>query len=206
MTSWRHFSSVEVAPRKRSCTFFSTGLFRKHCLYRPSCRFFIRKIDEISRSLRLMHDGAPFDKILPRQEGYFGARINWKQRQKKGVSLAVENWHPHNSFVLMSSGKNRTSKFWNANFKWGQNITSPWKQQKAIHLNKMKRRCIVNAANYFSCQYFMVKVKITKVHTTNHVVLTHLFLLHNSLINIFRIAQKKYVAVYFQVTRIGDLF
>jgi hypothetical protein len=27
----------------------------------------------------LMHDGIRFDKILPKQVGYFGTRINWKQ-------------------------------------------------------------------------------------------------------------------------------
>jgi hypothetical protein len=29
-----------------------------------------------SRTLRLMHDGISFDKILPKQMGYFGTRIN----------------------------------------------------------------------------------------------------------------------------------
>jgi hypothetical protein len=32
--------------------------------------------DAISRTLRLMHDGIRFDKILPKQVGYFGTRIN----------------------------------------------------------------------------------------------------------------------------------
>jgi hypothetical protein len=36
----------------------------------------IRKADEISRILRLMHDGISFDRILPKQVGYFGTRIN----------------------------------------------------------------------------------------------------------------------------------
>jgi hypothetical protein len=40
-----------------------------------SCRFFIRKPD-ILRTLRLMHDGRSFDKILPKQVGYVGTRIN----------------------------------------------------------------------------------------------------------------------------------
>jgi hypothetical protein len=34
------------------------------------------KNDEISRTLRLMHDGIGFDKIIPKQVGYFGKRIN----------------------------------------------------------------------------------------------------------------------------------
>jgi hypothetical protein len=34
------------------------------------------KNDEISRTLRLMHDGISFDKIIPKQVGYFGKRIN----------------------------------------------------------------------------------------------------------------------------------
>jgi hypothetical protein len=37
-----------------------------------SCRFFIRKNDDILRTLLLMHDGVSFDKIQPKQVGYFG--------------------------------------------------------------------------------------------------------------------------------------
>jgi hypothetical protein len=51
---------------------FSTGFFQEHCLQPASCRFFIRITDEILRTLRLMHDGISFDKILPKQVGYFG--------------------------------------------------------------------------------------------------------------------------------------
>jgi hypothetical protein len=40
-----------------------------------SCRFFIRKTDEISRNLRWTLDGISFDKILPKV-GNFGTRIN----------------------------------------------------------------------------------------------------------------------------------
>jgi hypothetical protein len=41
---------------------------RKHCLYqRPA---------EQMKTLHLMHDGVSFDKILPKQVGYFGTRIN----------------------------------------------------------------------------------------------------------------------------------
>jgi hypothetical protein len=29
--------------------------------------------------LRLMQDGISFDKIIPKQMGYFRTRINWKQ-------------------------------------------------------------------------------------------------------------------------------
>jgi hypothetical protein len=35
-----------------------------------------RKTDEISRSLLLMNNGISFDKILPKQDGYFVRRIN----------------------------------------------------------------------------------------------------------------------------------
>jgi hypothetical protein len=41
-----------------------------------SCSFFIRITDEILRTLLLMHDGRSFGKILPKQVGYFGTRIN----------------------------------------------------------------------------------------------------------------------------------
>jgi hypothetical protein len=34
--------------------------------------FFVRKTDDILRTLLLMHDGVGFDKILPKQVGYFG--------------------------------------------------------------------------------------------------------------------------------------
>jgi hypothetical protein len=32
------------------------------------------------RTLLLMHDGESIDKIQPKQVGYFGTWINWKQR------------------------------------------------------------------------------------------------------------------------------
>jgi hypothetical protein len=51
---------------------FSTGFFQKKTLSIPvSCRFFVRKTDDILRTLLLMHDGVSFDKILPKQVGYF---------------------------------------------------------------------------------------------------------------------------------------
>jgi hypothetical protein len=37
-----------------------------------SCRFIVRKTDDILRTLLLMHDGVSFDKIQPKQVGYFG--------------------------------------------------------------------------------------------------------------------------------------
>jgi hypothetical protein len=41
---WRHFSFVDVAPRKRSCTFFyRIFLKRKHCLYRCPADFSYEK-------------------------------------------------------------------------------------------------------------------------------------------------------------------
>jgi hypothetical protein len=60
-TKRRHFSSV----------------FKKKTLSIPaSCSFFICITDEILRTLLLMHDGISFGKILPKQVGYFGTRIN----------------------------------------------------------------------------------------------------------------------------------
>jgi hypothetical protein len=37
-----------------------------------SCIFFVRKTDEILRTLLLMHDGVSFDKIQQKKRGYFG--------------------------------------------------------------------------------------------------------------------------------------
>jgi hypothetical protein len=39
-----------------------------------SCRFFVRKTDDILRTLLLMHDtdSVSFDKIQPKHVGYFG--------------------------------------------------------------------------------------------------------------------------------------
>jgi hypothetical protein len=52
---------------------FSTGFFQKKTLSIPaSCRIFVRKTDDILRTLLLMHDGVSFDKIQPKQVGYFG--------------------------------------------------------------------------------------------------------------------------------------
>jgi hypothetical protein len=52
---------------------FSTGFSKKKTLSIPeSCRFFVRKTDDILSTLLLMHDGVSFDKILPKQVGYFG--------------------------------------------------------------------------------------------------------------------------------------
>jgi hypothetical protein len=62
--------------RGKDLVHFSTGFFQKenivYTLPAP-CRFFIRITDEILRTLLLMHDGISFDKILPKQVGYFGA-------------------------------------------------------------------------------------------------------------------------------------
>jgi hypothetical protein len=41
-----------------------------------SCGFIIRITDEILRTLLLMYDGVRFDKIEPKQVGYFGTWIN----------------------------------------------------------------------------------------------------------------------------------
>jgi hypothetical protein len=55
-----------------------------------SCRFFVQKTDDILRTLLLMHDGISFGKILPKQVGYCGTWINWKQR--RGLVLQVPHW------------------------------------------------------------------------------------------------------------------
>jgi hypothetical protein len=46
-TKRRHFSSVDVAPRKRSCTFFYRIFPPKKWSIPVSCRFFVRKTDDI---------------------------------------------------------------------------------------------------------------------------------------------------------------
>jgi hypothetical protein len=85
-TSWRHFSSVDVAPRKNRIH-FSAWFIQKKTL--STCIlfsiFFVRKTDEMLRTLRLMHDGIRCHKTLPKQVGYgkgpYGARtpklIDW---------------------------------------------------------------------------------------------------------------------------------
>jgi hypothetical protein len=63
--------------RRKDRVHFSTGFSKKKTLSIPaSCRFFIRKTDEILRTLLLVYDGISFGKILPRQVGYFGTYIN----------------------------------------------------------------------------------------------------------------------------------
>jgi hypothetical protein len=42
-TSWRHFSSVDVAPRKRSCTFFYAWFIQKKALSMPVLQIFHTK-------------------------------------------------------------------------------------------------------------------------------------------------------------------
>jgi hypothetical protein len=65
-TSWLHFSSIDVEPR--NIVHFSTVFIQKKALPIPaSCTFSIRKTDEISRTLHLLHDGIGFDKILPKE-------------------------------------------------------------------------------------------------------------------------------------------
>jgi hypothetical protein len=50
---------------------FSSGFTQNKTLSMPtSCRFFIQKTDEIWMTLRLMHGGIRFDKILPKQDLY----------------------------------------------------------------------------------------------------------------------------------------
>jgi hypothetical protein len=42
-TSWRHFSSVDVAPRKRSCTFFYMIYPKENIVYTGVVQIFYRK-------------------------------------------------------------------------------------------------------------------------------------------------------------------
>jgi hypothetical protein len=59
--------------KDRTGIHFSTGFSKKKTLSIPvSYRFFVRKTDDILRTLLLMHDGVSFDKIQPKQVGYFG--------------------------------------------------------------------------------------------------------------------------------------
>jgi hypothetical protein len=52
---------------------FLQDFSKKKTLSIPAtCIFFIRKPDEILRTLLLMHEGVSFGKILPKQVGYFG--------------------------------------------------------------------------------------------------------------------------------------
>jgi hypothetical protein len=52
---------------------FLLDFSKKKTLSMPvSCRFFVRKTDDILRTLLLMHEGVSFDKIQPKQVGYFG--------------------------------------------------------------------------------------------------------------------------------------
>jgi hypothetical protein len=82
-TRRRHFSSVDVRR-------FSTVFIQKKTLSIPaSCRFFIRKTDEISRTLRLIHDGISFDKILPKQVGYFENLTENNLRNNSVTTLAA---------------------------------------------------------------------------------------------------------------------
>jgi hypothetical protein len=75
-TKIRHdvtFSLLTLHRGKDPCTFFYR-IFpkRKHLSIPVSCIFFVRKTDDILRTLLLMHDGGSFDKIQPKQVGYFG--------------------------------------------------------------------------------------------------------------------------------------
>jgi hypothetical protein len=78
----------------------STGFIQKKTLSIPvSWRVFIRK--NWSRTLRLIHDGISFDKILPKQVGYFGTRINWKQA-----------WKIENSIITLAVPLIGSALFW----------------------------------------------------------------------------------------------
>jgi hypothetical protein len=56
--------------------FFLQDFSKQKTLSIPvSCRFFVRKTDDILRTLLLMHDGVSFDKIQPKQVGYLGHEL-----------------------------------------------------------------------------------------------------------------------------------
>jgi hypothetical protein len=60
---------------------FSTGFFQKENIVSTDVlpNFRTKNRWHILRTLLLMHDGVSFDKIQPKQVGYFGTWINWKQ-------------------------------------------------------------------------------------------------------------------------------
>jgi hypothetical protein len=60
--------------RRKDRIHFSTGFFQKeNIVYTGVLQIFRTKNpDDILRTLLLMHDGVSFDKILPKQVGYFG--------------------------------------------------------------------------------------------------------------------------------------
>jgi hypothetical protein len=59
--------------RGKDCVHFSTGFFQKeNIVYAGVLQIFVRKSDDILRTLLLMYDGISFDKIQPKQVGYFG--------------------------------------------------------------------------------------------------------------------------------------
>jgi hypothetical protein len=60
-TSWRHLSSIDVAPRKISCTFFYRIYPKENIAYTGVLQVVQRKTDEISRTLRLMFIPSWFD-------------------------------------------------------------------------------------------------------------------------------------------------
>jgi hypothetical protein len=45
---------------------------KENIVYTGVLQIFVRKTDEILRTLLLMHDGVSFDTIQPKQVGYFG--------------------------------------------------------------------------------------------------------------------------------------
>jgi hypothetical protein len=49
---------------------------KENIVYTGVLQIFHQKPMTIPRTLRLMHDGISFDKIRPKQVGYFGTRIN----------------------------------------------------------------------------------------------------------------------------------
>jgi hypothetical protein len=78
-TSWRHLSSVDVAPQKRSCTFFYRIYPNENIVYSGVLPIFHPKNRCGIENFAFDAYDMSFDKFLPKQVGYFGTRINWKQ-------------------------------------------------------------------------------------------------------------------------------
>jgi hypothetical protein len=81
---------LSTSHRGKDRVHFSTLFIQRKTLsMAASCIFFIGKTGEISRTLRLMHGGICFDKILPKQVGYFGTRITLNTIENSVATLAA---------------------------------------------------------------------------------------------------------------------
>jgi hypothetical protein len=116
-----------------------------------SCWFFIRKTDDILRTLLLMHDGISFDKIQPKQVGYLGTWINWKQRLKiensvaplaaphRGLVLQVPHWKAKHAYFL----KQKVVRLWNG-----------WRHGDVRGLGVVYRPALLCYVQFYTCIMF----------------------------------------------------